>query len=126
VKTLAGIRRERLQEQMVRELSDIIQNRLKDPRKGWLSVTRVELSADLRHARVYVSVLGGEEEKRQGMDLLERAKSFIRNELAGRLHVRHVPELRFRLDESIEASQRVLEILKNLEIPPEEGGETEA
>ncbi|MBD3337048.1 MAG: 30S ribosome-binding factor RbfA [Candidatus Eisenbacteria bacterium] len=115
---MSSVRRERLQEQLVREISDIIQNRLKDPRRGMMSVTRVDLSGDLRHARVYVSVLGDTEQKQSGMRTLERAANFIRGRLGRSLHVRHAPELRFRLDESLEASQRIMEILDGLEIPP--------
>jgi ribosome-binding factor A len=113
-------RRERLQEQLLRDLSDIVQNRLRDPRRGWMSITRVDLSSDLSFARVYVSVMGTEKEQEAGMSVLEAAKTFVRGELGRRLRVRVVPELQFRLDRSLEASQRVMRLLDELEIPPEE------
>jgi ribosome-binding factor A len=114
---MSTIRRERREEQLVRELSDILQNRLKDPRRDWISITRVELSADLRYARVHVSVFGDSKRQKDGVAMLDGACHFIRAELGRRLHVRHVPEIRFRLDESLEASQRVMEILDTLDIP---------
>jgi ribosome-binding factor A len=114
---MSTIRRERREEQLVRELSDIIQNRLKDPRRSWVSITRVELSSDLQYARAYVSILGDPDKRTNTLSMLERASHFVRGELGRRLHVRRVPEIRFVLDENIETSQRVMEILDSLEIP---------
>jgi ribosome-binding factor A len=118
---MSEVRRERLQGQIVRELSDVFQNRLRDPRRGFMSVTRVELSADLRHAKVYVSVLGGDEDRREAERVLQRALPFVRGELARRLSVRQVPEILFRIDESLQSSQRILDILDTLDIPAEDG-----
>lgn len=117
---MSTIKRERREEQLVRELTDIIRNRLKDPRRSWVSLTRVDLSQDLRFARVYVSIFGDAEVKKGAMKMLAKAAPFIRGELGRRLHIRHVPEIRFRADESLEASQRVMEILDELEIPKDE------
>jgi len=122
---MSTIRRERREEQLVREISDVIQNKLRDPRRGWVGVTRVELSGDLRYARVYVSVLGQPDRGEDAISMLEGAAPFIRGEIGRRLHVRHVPELQFRLDESIEASQRVMDILDTLDIPEETGPDDE-
>jgi len=120
------IRRERVAEQIRDELSDIVQNDLRDPRKGWLTILRVAMSPDLNYARVYVSVLGSASEKEAALDVLQRAARFLRAELGRRVRLRQTPELRFELDESIEQGLRIQEILNETEIPPENGGEDEA
>ncbi|MBD3236498.1 MAG: 30S ribosome-binding factor RbfA [Candidatus Eisenbacteria bacterium] len=101
------------------ELSDLIQHELRDPRRGWITVTRVEMSPDLRHARVLVSVLGDKSEKEMSLHVLQRAGSFLRGAVGRRVRLREVPELSFVLDESIEHSQRILDLLRETEIPPE-------
>jgi ribosome-binding factor A len=102
-------------------VSELLQREIKDPRvAGLISVTRVQLSQDARHAKIYVSVLGSEEERQATMQVLERAKGFIRSKLGGELTIRHVPEVQFVLDRSLEQGDRVLAILKGLEIPPPE------
>ncbi len=117
------LRRARVAEQILKELGEILHHRIKDPRKGWLTVTRVELSRDLLYAKVGVSVYGDEKAKRDAMDVLRRAGAFIRSELGKRLRLRQVPEIHFKLDESIEYSQRIHDILESLDIPPAEPGE---
>lgn len=116
---MSTIRRERLEEQLVRELTDIFRNRLKDPRRDGVSVIRVDLTQDLRFARVHISVFGDAGAKKEAMKMLDKAAPFIRGELGRRLHIRYVPEIRFQPDESLEASQRVMKILDELEIPEE-------
>lgn len=111
-------RRQRLQSLLVEIISELLQREIKDPRLGFASVTRVELSGDLRHAKVYVSVLGSDEESEQTRRLLGRAKGFLRSELAQRLHIRFVPDIDFRIDRGIEQGARVLDLLRKLEIPP--------
>src|SRR3990170_227617 len=88
-----SLRREKLQELFKEEASAILQRRLRDPRIGFVSVTEVELSADLRHAKIFVSVLGDEEAKRRTMEALDRAAGFVRSEL-GRRGTRVVALLR--------------------------------
>jgi ribosome-binding factor A len=88
---------------------------MKDPRIGFASITGVELSHDLRYAKVFVSVMGSPEEQRENMRGLESANGFLRRELAQRLTIRHVPEISFRLDESIARGARVLDLLKQVE-----------
>jgi ribosome-binding factor A len=102
-------------------VSELLQREIKDPRvAGLISVTRVQLSQDARHAKIYVSVLGSEEERQATMQVLERAKGFIRSKLGSELTIRHVPEVQFVLDRSLEQGDRVLAILRGLEIPPPE------
>ena len=111
-------RAQRVADQIQVELSDIIRRRLKDPRCGFLTLTSVEVSNDLREAHVFVSALGDDELART-METLERAKGFLRRELGQRVRMRYVPELHFRVDRSAEYGRRVEEILKELH----EGGE---
>lgn len=108
-------REDQLSGAITRELSDLIRTRMKDPRIGFASITGVELSHDLRHAKVYVSVMGTPEEKSETMRGLGSATGFLRHELAQRLTIRHVPEIAFRLDESIARGARVLDLLKEVQ-----------
>ncbi|WP_081838862.1 30S ribosome-binding factor RbfA [Thermogemmatispora carboxidivorans] len=108
-------RQEKLGELIAEELSDLLRTRMKDPRIGFVSITRVEVSGDLAHAKVYVSVLGSDEERHNTMAALKRATGFLRHELAGRLVLRHVPELVFKLDLSLEKGAQVMELIKQIE-----------
>ncbi len=108
-------RQDQLGEQIAVDLSELIQMRLKDPRVGFASVTSVEVSADLRHAKVFVSVLGSEEEQRATMRALEHATGFLRHELAQLLNIRYTPEISFRLDESIARGARVIELMRQVQ-----------
>ena len=93
------------------ELSEIIKRDLKDPRLGFVTITDVELSNDMSHAKVFVSIYGSEEEKRLSMQALESAKGFIRTNLGQRVRLRIVPELVFKEDNSIERGTRILELI---------------
>lgn len=119
------LRRERVTELVHHELSDIIQREVRDPRLGWVTVTRVEMSPDLCYAKVFVSVLGGDERAhRQSLRILERAGAFIRTELGRRIRLRQTPELHFKLDHSLEHSQRVMEILNEISAAPAAGAQS--
>ena len=108
---MAKYRRDRVQETMRTELSEIIKRDLKDPRLGFVTITDVELSNDMSHAKVFVSIYGSEEEKRLSMQALESAKGFIRTNLGQRVRLRIVPELVFKEDNSIERGIRILELI---------------
>jgi len=108
-------REDQLSEVIVRELSELIRTRMKDPRVGFASITGVELSHDLRHAKVFVSVLGSQDEQRETMQALGRGNGFLRRELAQRMNIRHVPDLSFRLDESIARGARVLNLFNQVQ-----------
>lgn len=118
---MSGSRAERLAELIKVEASAIIQRDLKDPRIGFASITDVVVSADLRHAKIFVSVLGDAEAKRRTMEGLERARGHVRSELGGRLEVRFVPEILFRLDESIERGERVRSLMRGVAEDPSRG-----
>ncbi len=108
-------RQEKLGELIAAELSDLLRTRVKDPRVGFASITRVEMSGDLRYAKVFVSVMGDSEEQKETMKGLKNANGFLRHELASRLTLRFMPELVFKLDHSIEEGSRILELINKVE-----------
>jgi len=121
------IRPERVAHMMRREVADILENRLRDPRLGsMVSITDVEVTSDLSFARVYVSTLQTGPEREQLLATLRAAAGFIRHELRPRLGLREVPEVRFVFDESIERGARVDEILRKIERGEPLGDEDEA
>ena len=108
-------RTQRLDAQIRQELMDLLQREMKDPRLGFVTITRVETARDLSSARVWVSVLGSDEEREQTMRALQAAAPWLRHKLAERLEIRTVPQLLLKRDESIEAGDRVLRLLRELE-----------
>ncbi|MBE3582958.1 MAG: 30S ribosome-binding factor RbfA [Limnochordaceae bacterium] len=108
-----NLRVERLREEIKREISDILR-RFKDPRIGFVTVTDVELSRDLEHAKVFVSVLGTEEEKEETMKTLTAATGYVRSELGQRIRIRRLPELVFVYDHAVERGVRITQILHQL------------
>ncbi|HLQ64867.1 MAG TPA: 30S ribosome-binding factor RbfA [bacterium] len=109
-----GHRPERIREFIKEQVGEIIQRDLKDPRIGFVSVTGVEVSADLRHAKVFVSVLGEEQAKVDTMAGLASAQGYVRGELGRRLQMRFSPEVLFRLDDSIERGVRVMSLIRQV------------
>ena len=108
-------RTERVSELLREEISWLLANEIHDPRlPALVSITRVDLSIDLRHANVYVSILGSVEEKLAGMKMLKTAAGFLHRALISRLTLRAVPELAFQLDESIETGVRMQRLIGNL------------
>ena len=108
-------RQEKLGEQIAIEVSDLLRTRIKDPRVGFASITHVEVSGDLRHAKIFVSVMGELADKKSTMEALHHATGFLRHELASRLTVRFMPELVFKLDNSIEQGAHILGLIRQLE-----------
>ncbi len=109
-------RPERLAEAIKKEVSDMLfQQEIKDPRVGFVTITAVEVSPDLRAAKIYASVLGSPEEQKATMEALRRAQGFIRSELGKRIRLRHTPEISFKLDTSIARGVRVTRLLKEIE-----------
>ncbi|MBE3585623.1 MULTISPECIES: 30S ribosome-binding factor RbfA [Desulfofundulus] len=107
-------RPERLAEIIKKEVSDMVRDELKDPRIGFVTITGVEVSTDLRYAKIFFSVLGSEEEARASLEALNRARGYVRSELARRIRLRHAPEISFKLDPSIQRGIRVMELLKDV------------
>ncbi len=115
---------ERVNALLAEEISELIRREIQDPRlSAMVSVTEVHTSPDLRNATVLVSVLGTEEEARQALLALRHAAGYLRHEMAERLRIKHIPELSFKQDTSIEKGARVLQILK--EIQEEKDGQPE-
>jgi len=96
------------------EMSDLIRTRMKDPRIGFASITAVEVSADLRHAKIFVSVMGSEQEQRDTLAALNHASGFLRRELAHRMTIRFTPEISFRLDKSIERGVELIGLINQV------------
>ena len=99
-------RSHRVAEQILRELSEVIRDEVKDPRLGPVTVTQVDLSPDLRHAKVYVSFLTAEDSDER-LAILRGAGGFLRRELGRRLVMKRLPELRFFYDESFDRAERL-------------------
>jgi len=94
------------------EISQLLQRQVKDPRLGnFVTVTEVSTSLDLRYARVFISRIGSEEEKRETLSALVSASGFFRRQLAKRLRLRHIPELSFQWDDSIRRGAHLLELI---------------
>jgi ribosome-binding factor A len=107
-------RANRVGEQMKKELSDIIGRKIKDPRIGFVTVTDVQVTGDLQQAKVYISVLGDEEQRENTLKGLAKAKGFIRSEVGQRIRLRKTPEIIFEWDESMEYGNRINTILHQL------------
>ena len=121
---MAGFRPRRVADQIRCELAELLMHSVKDPRVGFATVTEVRVSPDLRHARVYVSVMGDEEAMRDSLAALRRAAGYLRREVGRRITLRHVPELRFVADETLAHSARIEAILDDVlpeDSEPEEG-----
>lgn len=107
-------RPERVAEVIRQTVAEFLTSNVRDPRIGFVTVTAVEVSADLSHARVRVSVMGSDAEKAKSLEGLESAARFLRAQLARGLHLRVTPELRFELDRGLEHALRIDQVLKQL------------
>lgn len=108
-------RPERISELVRQAISTALATELKDPRVGFVTVTRVTVSPDITHANVYVSVMGSEEEKARAMEGLENATGFLRTYVARQLHARTAPELHMELDRGLDHAAHIDEILQKLD-----------
>jgi ribosome-binding factor A len=105
--------------EMIRmEISELLRE-LRDPRIGLATITEVKMSPDLKHGKVYISVLGGLEERKKTLVGLNSAASHIRHEIASRLRLRNTPDLSFFYDESIEYGAHIEELLQKTKLPPD-------
>jgi ribosome-binding factor A len=117
---MSGRRKERLDEEIREEVAVIIGRHLKDPRIGFVTVTRVDLTADLRTARIHVGILGDATQREKTLGGLQQASGFVRRELGRRIRLRHTPELQFHYDEGLDATERVAQLLDEDRSRPEE------
>lgn len=108
-------RGDRIRKALIKELSDIIQHKIKDPRiKGIISVTDVELSPDNKYAKAYISIFGQDDSKQEIMEAIEDSTSFIRGEVSRRIRMRFTPELKFILDESLEKARKLTDLIDKI------------
>ena len=113
-------RLERLNGLFREELSDLLLRQVKDPRLAeFVSITRVAISPDLAHARVFVSVMGSEEEKASTIEGLTADANYLRRELNNRISLRRMPQLSFRRDDSMEKGAHILDLLNQISEEPE-------
>ena len=108
---MSQLRVEKVQELMKQEISQIIQRELKDPRIGFVTVTSVECTGDLREAKIYVSLMGSEQQVKDSWAGLNRGLGFIRREIGKHIRLRFTPELTFELDKSLDYSAHIQELL---------------
>jgi ribosome-binding factor A len=111
---MMSLRATRIGEQMKKELSDIIGRKLKDPRIGFVTVTDVRVTGDLQQAKVYITVLGDEEQRQNTLKGLAKAKGFIRSEIGQRIRLRKTPEIYFEIDESIDYGNRIESLIRKI------------
>ena len=105
---------EKIAELIKRNISEIIQFDLKDPKIGFITITDAQVTNDLSYAKVYVSFLGQNARKEAGMKALERSKGYIRSELSKKLRTRKVPELQFVLDDALDKGNKIEKIIANI------------
>jgi len=106
-------RSQRVSDLIREEIADIIMDKVKDPRLGFVTVTGAKITEDLKIATVYISILK-EEEKETTLEMLNSAKGFIRSELAKRVRMKFIPSLTFRIDESLERGVRIEKLLREI------------
>lgn len=108
------MRKDKVQDALQKEVSNIINNELKDPRLGFVTLTSVDVTEDLRHAKIYFSVLGKEEDYKKTKEALDSATGYIRKLIGERIELRFVPELMFKEDKSSIYSVRIEEVLNEI------------
>jgi ribosome-binding factor A len=106
-------RTRRVGEQIQRELATLIHDEIDDPRLGMVSISGVEVSRDLSHAKVYFSTLGGQDAADRSLEVLQGAAGFLRHLLGQRLTMRHVPQLHFKQDHSLEQGARLSALIES-------------
>lgn len=111
---MSQLRANRVAEQMKKELGDILNRKIKDPRVGFVTITDVEVTGDLQQATVYLTILGSEDEKEATLKGLTKAKGFIRSEIGHRIRLRKTPELFFEIDHTIETGNRIEKLIRDL------------
>ena len=119
-----GTRPERVQEAIRQEVSKIIQNELKDPRIGFLTITAVEVTPDLRYARIFFTALGEMKDKMLALKGLKSAKGYIKGRLADEIKLRFMPEIEFKIDESWERIRHLDDIFNKLEKEKRDAGDS--
>ena len=122
---MGQLRVEKVQELMKQEVSQIILQELKDPRIGFVTVTQVEATGDLRSAKIYVSLMGNEKQVRDCWEGLTSSLGFIRREIGKRIRLHFTPELSFQLDKSLDYSDHIQKLLNEINREAAENGKME-
>jgi len=115
---MSTIRQEQIQNRLIAEISDMLRRELKDPRLGFITITGAEITRDLRHAKVFVSVMGDEQAQSDSLAALRSAHGLIRGEFARRAHLRVAPEILFQPDVGIARGARIFELLNQVASEP--------
>jgi len=118
---MSSQRPERVQEALRQEISKIVQNELKDPRLGFLTITGVEITRDLRHAKVFFSTLGEMKDKRLALKGLNNAKGYIKGLISDRVKLRYMPQIEFKIDEALDRGQKIHDILEKIKKERKDG-----
>jgi len=105
----------RINDEIKKEVSEIIRSELKDPRVGVItSVLKVETTSDLKYCKIFVSILGDDQKKTETMEVLKGASGFIRKRIADNINLRNTPELKFIFDDSLEYSIKISKIIDDI------------
>lgn len=103
-----------MRELLKEEVSDIVRREIRDPRLGFFTVIDAEITSDFQHAKIFVSILGTEEVRKQSMDVLKHAQHFIRQEFGKRVRMKVLPDIQFFYDESVDKGVRMFELLEEI------------
>lgn len=106
-------RTRRVGEQIQRDLAELIRSEIRDPRLGMVTVNHVDVSRDMGHARVYITVLGEQESREISLSILNKMAGYLRGQIGRRMKIRMIPELKFLYDESIDRGARIDSLLKS-------------
>ncbi len=107
-------RTRRVGEQIQRDLAELIRSEIRDPRLGMVTVNHVKVSRDMSHARVYVTMLGEQEDRDVSLSILNKMAGYLRGQIGKRMKIRMIPELKFFYDESIDRGARIESLLKGV------------
>lgn len=113
-----SLRLERVRELLKREIGEVIRRELPVNEAGLINVNDLQVAPNLKNATVFIGILGGEAQKKKGMEMLEQKRKRIQGMVARGVVLKYTPRLRFLLDESVERGNRVLKILEELNLPP--------
>jgi len=118
---------EQLEKSLKKVINDIIYRKINDPRINFLTITKIQASSDLKHAKIYISIYGDEDHNKKCLEGLKSATKFIRGEIGRQLKVRFVPEIEFKMDESIEYQYKLLKLISEIhqEQPNKKKGKNE-
>lgn len=115
-------RQEKMRTVLMEEISDILRREIKDPRLGFFTIIDAEITSDFRHAKVFVSFMGTDEEKAASFGVLKRAEHFVKIEFGNRVKMKTRPEIEFHLDETVDRGIRMFELLQDIKHDEEDKG----